>query len=153
MSSGKCLAGLLVVICTSAPAKDALPASPNGACALIINIDRFRNTQGVAGATIFSSPAGWPEDNAKAYRLGHSSIDGNHAVLRFDNLPMGRYAVAVIHDENSNKKLDRNFLRVPKEGFGFANNPHVGLSAPPFESAAINVTCPQTVIEIHLIYK
>jgi len=41
----------------------------------------------------------------------------------------------------------------PKEGFGFSNNPHVGLSAPGFEAAAMQVTCPATETTIHLIYK
>ncbi len=102
---------------------------------------------------MFQSPDGWPEDDHKAFRLTHSNITGDHATLRFDGLAARRYAVAVIHDENSNKKLDRNLLRVPKEGFGFANNPRVFLSAPSFDAAAINVRCPETAITIHLIYK
>jgi uncharacterized protein (DUF2141 family) len=148
-----CIPILIAVICTTALAQNATPAYQTGACSLVINIDGFRNAKGAAGATIFNRPDGWPEDNDKAYRLGHTSIDGNHAVLRFDGLPAGRYAVAVIHDENSNKRLDRNLFRVPKEGFGFANNPHVGLAAPSFAASAIEVGCPQTVIGIHLIYK
>jgi uncharacterized protein (DUF2141 family) len=59
----------------------------------------------------------------------------------------------VLHDENENKKLDRNLLQVPKEGFGFANNPHVFLAAPPIEKATIPVTCPSTTTEVRLIYK
>ncbi len=128
-------------------------AQPGGACNLVVNIDGFRNSKGAAGGTLFKSSDGWPENNNKAYRLTDSPINGNRATLHFDHLAAGRYAVAVIHDENSNKKLDRNFLGVPKEGFGFANNPHVGLSAPSFEAAAIQVGCPETVIQIHLIYK
>ena len=42
---------------------------------------------------------------------------------------------------------------VPKEGFGFANNPHVLLIAPPIEKATIPVTCPVTTTDIRLIYK
>src|SRR5581483_1422570 len=90
---------LIASICATAPAQKGRPAYQNGACTLIINVDGFRNTKGVAGGTIFTTPNGLPEDNSKAYRLRHTSIDGNHAVLRFDNLPAGRYAVAVIHDE------------------------------------------------------
>jgi uncharacterized protein (DUF2141 family) len=146
------LAVLPGVISAAIPAQSVRSSSPKGSCALVINIDGFRDDKGVAGGTLFRSPDGWPEDNTKAYRLGRSSIEGNHALLRF-NLPAGRYAVAVIHDENSNKRLDRNLLRVPKEGFGFATNPHVGLAAPSFNAAAIDVRCPQTVIQIHLIYK
>ena len=42
---------------------------------------------------------------------------------------------------------------IPKEGFGFTNNPHVLLSAPSFDTAAITVSCPTTETTIHLIYK
>ncbi len=124
-----------------------------GNCTLVIHVTGFRNQKGVAGGTLFRSPDGWPEDNNKSYRRGPFPIEGDHATLTFEHLPPGRYGVAVLHDENSNQKLDRNFLRVPKEGFGFANNPHVGLTAPKWEDATVNVTCPVTEIKIQLIYK
>ena len=38
------------------------------------------------------------------------------------SLPKGNYAIAAFHDENSNKKLDRNFAGLPKEKYGFSNN-------------------------------
>ncbi len=70
-----------------------------------------------------------------------------------ENLPPGDYGVVTIHDENKNRKLDRNFIGIPKEGFGFANNPHVGLSAASFATAIVHVTCPETETKIHIIYK
>jgi uncharacterized protein (DUF2141 family) len=127
-------------------------AHPQGSCTLVIHATGFRNQKGVAGGTLFTSPNGWPEDNGKSYAHGPFPITGDHATLTFD-VPPGRYGVAILHDENSNHKLDRNFLKIPKEGFGFANNPHVGLSAPKWEDAAVNVTCPVTEINIRLIYK
>ena len=69
------------------------------------------------------------------------------------DLPAGDYGVAVIDDINGNKKLDRNFLGIPTEGFGFANNPKVTLSAPPYSAAVVHVTCPVTETTVHLIYK
>ena len=71
----------------------------------------------------------------------------------WEDLPPGDYGVAAIHDENSNAKLDRNFIGIPKEGFGFANNPHMGLSAPPFRAALVHVKCPVTDTGIHLQYR
>lgn len=136
----------------AAPPQSAPPASA-GACTLVVHITGFRNQKGDAGATLFTSPDGWPEDNAKSYRHDAFPISGDHATATFDHLPAGRYGVAVLHDENSNHKLDRNFLKIPKEGFGFANNPHVGLSAPKWEDATVNVTCPVTETDIRLIYK
>lgn len=123
-----------------------------GACTLIVHVTGFRNPKGVAGGTIFKTPDGWPEDNAKSYMHAPFPIAGDHAALTF-SLPPGRYGVAVLHDENRNRKLDRNFMGIPKEGFGFANNPHVGLSAPKWQDATVSVTCPVTEIDIRLIYK
>jgi uncharacterized protein (DUF2141 family) len=57
-------------------------------------------------------------------------------VLEVHNLPAGEYAVVVLHDENSNKKLDRNWLGKPKEQWGMSNNPHFSHSAPAFGSAS-----------------
>jgi len=133
----------------STPAPSA-PAPGN--CALVVHVTGFRNQKGVAGGTIFKTPDGWPENNAKSFMHAPFPITGDHATLTF-SLPPGTYGVAVLHDENENRKLDRNFMGIPKEGFGFANNPHVGLSAPNWHDAAINVTCPVTEIQIRLIYK
>jgi uncharacterized protein (DUF2141 family) len=127
---------------------------PSG-CTLRIHVDGFRNTRGNLGTILFRSPGGWPEDKARSFRAGPAPIETatRTATGVWPGLPPGDYAVAAIHDENSNAKLDRNFLGVPKEGFGFANNPHVGLSAPPFRAALVHVACPITDITIHLQYK
>lgn len=121
-------------------------------CTLRIHATGFRNDKGVAGAAVFSSPKGWPEQNAKAQALDAFPITGTMATLTF-KLPPGRYAVVVLHDENKNQKLDRNFIGVPTEGFGFANNPPVLLVAPSFERASIEVACPATDINVKMIYK
>jgi uncharacterized protein (DUF2141 family) len=129
------------------------PPSEAGKCSLIIHVTGFRNSKGLLGAELFTSAAGWPEDVDKSYRHDHFPIEGDHATARFNQLPPGRYAVVVLHDENENRKLDRNLFMVPKEGFGFANNPHILLSPPPIQKATIPVTCPTTTTEIRLIYK
>ena len=143
---------LCVLFLNSAPVS-ASPAASEGKCSLIIHVTGFRNTKGLLGAELFTSSAGWPEDVSKSFRHEHFPIEGDHATARFDHLPAGRYGVVVLHDENENQKLDRNIFLVPKEGFGFANNPHVLLVAPSIEKATLPVTCPSTTTEIHLIYK
>lgn len=132
------------------------PARPTAAqsatCTLVVHVDGFRNQKGDLGVTIFNSPDGWPERNDKALHHEGFPFSGNTATARLQ-IPPGRYGVAVMHDENSNHKLDRNFIGIPKEGFGFSNNPKVGFSAPGFDSVAFQVACPTTEISIHLIYK
>lgn len=127
-------------------------SAQTAACTVTLHVDGFRNQKGDLGVTVFQSPDGWPENNDKALQHGGYPFTGNSASVIL-TLPPGRYAFAVIHDENSNHKLDRNFIGIPKEGFGFSNNPKVYLSAPGFEAVATPVACPATDISIHLIYK
>jgi uncharacterized protein (DUF2141 family) len=134
-------------------ATSAQPVSSG--CLLRIHVNGLRNSTGVVGAAIFQSPDGWPEDMDKALHHWPTPIaaGAQEATAVWENLPPGDYAVVAIHDENKNHKLDRNFLGIPKEGFGFANNPRVGLSAPPYQAAIVHVTCPVTETSIHIIYK
>jgi uncharacterized protein (DUF2141 family) len=41
------------------------------------------------------------------------------ASFEFSDIKPGKYAIAVIHDENCNGKLDTNMFGIPKEGYGF----------------------------------
>ena len=133
----------------------AFAAGEGPGCTLRIHVDGLRNSRGNIGTVVFKSPDGWPENTRKAFRVGPAPIgpDGRSGTAVWQNLPAGDYGVAAIHDENSNARLDKNLLGIPREGFGFANNPHVGRSAPPFQAAVVHVGCPVTVIEIHMQYK
>jgi uncharacterized protein (DUF2141 family) len=137
------------------PAHASSTSDTSAGCTLRIHVDGLRNSTGVVGSIVFKSPDGWPEDKAKSFRHGPTPIGPaeHQATVVLEHLPPGNYGVAVIHDENRNAKLDRNFIGIPKEGFGFANNPHVGMSAPPFAAAIVHVQCPATETAIHMQYK
>ena len=55
------------------------------------------------------------------------------------DLPEGIYAIALFIDANKNLKIDKNFLGIPKEQFGFSNNAMGKLSAHSFEQAKFKV--------------
>lgn len=143
-----------LLIATIIPPNPALARqSPTATtCTLTVHIDGFRNQKGAAGLSIFNSADGWPESNDKAFQHDGHPFTGTAATITLQ-IPPGRYALVALHDENSNHKLDRNLFGIPKEGFGFSNNPKVVLSAPSFDTAAIPVACPTTETTIHLIYK
>jgi uncharacterized protein (DUF2141 family) len=149
---------LILLLCPSAVPQQPAgnPSAPDSTgCTLRIHVDGLRNSTGVVGSILFESPDGWPESKEKSFRHGPTPIPPGErqATVVWDHLGAGDYGVAVIHDENRNAKLDRNLIGIPKEGFGFANNPHVGLSAPPFPAAIVHVLCPVTEISIHMQYK
>ena len=72
-----------------------------------------------------------------ARRLIVPAITGA-VVLDFGQLASGRYAVSLIHDENSNGRLD-TVLLIPREGYGFSRDARVRLGPPRFDSAAFEV--------------
>ena len=53
-------------------------------------------------------------------------------------VPPGGYAVAIIHDENGNRKLD-TFAGIPREGIGFSRNPRLRFGPPSFEAARFTI--------------
>lgn len=63
----------------------------------------------------------------------------------FEGQPTGEYAVSIIHDSDRNGKLDKNFLGIPREGFGFSNNAMGVFGPPSFEKAKFTVKSPTRV--------
>ena len=59
-------------------------------------------------------------------------------------LPDGEYAIAAFLDLNKNEKMDKNFIGIPKEQYGFSNNAMGRMSAPSFEQAKFKVSGPTT---------
>ena len=68
----------------------------------------------------------------------------------FDDIPFGKYAFVVYHDENGNRKLDLGFMRIPKEPYGFSNNPSTTFGPPNFEKASVNIQTAAKAITIKL---
>jgi uncharacterized protein (DUF2141 family) len=78
-------------------------------------------------------------------------VDKETETVTFDKLTEGRYAIAIYHDENLNAKLDANEMGIPREGYGFSNNPKVP-GRPKFEQAAFDLSRNDT-IEVKMIYR
>ena len=101
-----------------------------------VKVIGFRNTNGSCRLLLFESEKGFPDspDGAVATRSG--TIHGQAASFTFTVRP-GRYAVAILHDENTNGKMDKTWYGKPKEGFGVSNNPRIGSGPPGFEESAV----------------
>jgi uncharacterized protein (DUF2141 family) len=78
------------------------------------------------------------------------TITADYLTASFDNIPHGFYAVTVIHDENGNGLLDKNMMRMPKESFGFSNNPEKVMGPPSYDDAKIPLFKSSSSIEIAL---
>lgn len=77
---------------------------------------------------------------------------GTEVTVVFENLKPGDYAVSVIHDENENGDLDKNFMGIPKEGFAFGNNAMGTFGPPDYEKAKVRVESEKVKQVISLKY-
>jgi uncharacterized protein (DUF2141 family) len=76
------------------------------------------------------------------------------AVGVFENVPGGRYAVSVVHDENGNQKMDLGLFPLPHvlEGGGVSNDVRPKLGPPRFADAVFEFRPPEQSITITLRY-
>lgn len=117
-----------------------------------VDVSAFKNQKGKLGCRLFSSAAGFPD--ATTGGLGVTSvIAGSSASCTFANLAPGTYAVAVMHDENDNGKLDKNFFGVPSEGYGVSNNHTYAMSSPKWDESKFTVAAGESkVLAVSLRY-
>ena len=119
----------------------ALPgaASPPETADVTIVATGLRNAHGVVRACMTGEAALFPrcKDPAASFNLIGQAADG--VTLTFRGVTPGRYAVALLHDENGNGKADRAAMMIPKEGFGFSRDAKVRFGPPRFEEAAFDV--------------
>ena len=91
---------------------------------------------------------------AEAFNQGKASFgtrvkaDNEQEQVVFKDLAAGEYAIKIYQDENSNQKLDFNFIGIPKEGYGYSNN--VGrFGRPKYQEAKFTVE-EKTEVQIEL---
>jgi uncharacterized protein (DUF2141 family) len=119
---------------------------------LTITVDGLKNQKGQLCMSLFKSNRGFPSDSKKAVQGKCTKISGGSVVINFSNLNPGSYAVAAIHDANSDKNLNRNYLGIPIEGFGFSRNPQIVSGPPKFGDTSFLVVGNSTNIAIQLQY-
>lgn len=67
-------------------------------------------------------------------------IEDRKATVTLKEIPTGVYAVSAFHDANDNKKMDTNFLGIPKEPTGMSNGATGFMGPPKYKDAKFNVT-------------
>jgi uncharacterized protein (DUF2141 family) len=105
---------------------------------LIVEVKSIPNSRGNIFIGLFRPKDEFPVFG-KQYIGKIIPVSGRKLSYSFSELAEGKYAVAVFHDENKNGKLDKNYLGIPVEAYGFSNNARRTFSAPSFEEAEINV--------------
>ena len=105
---------------------------------IIVIITNIENNKGVCKTCLFANAASFA-GKGPALKCADAIIRNKKASHVFDGVPPGVYAIAVFHDENNNNKMDKNFLGIPKEGYGASKNRLPFASAPTFKDNQFEV--------------
>ncbi len=115
-------------------------------------VEGLRKSQGTVNILLFKGAEGFPEEENRAFRQQTVKASGNSVIFKFSDLPSGDYAFAILHDENNNGKMDKNFLGIPKEGFAFSNGYKPRSPKISFQNARITIDKKTAVTRVEMIY-
>lgn len=115
------------------------PDSLDNTADLEVTISNVSNDEGFILVTLFNSPDGFPDQSKMAFKNKKVKSEANRTKVVFENIPHGTYAIAVLHDQNDNGKLDKNMLGIPTEGYGSSNNQKKLFRAPNFDECKFKV--------------
>jgi uncharacterized protein (DUF2141 family) len=140
----------LVLVGATGPA--AAEPKPSATSRLTITVNGFKNDRGQAGIAVFRSADGFPSDHRKAALGKALAIQQGKVQWTIPGIESGKYAILVLHDENSNGKMDTNLLGIPTEGYGVSRDARRPFGPPLFEDAAIVVTGAGRAVRIQVKY-
>lgn len=120
-----------------------LVLSQNKNCSLRIEINDIKSDKGEIAIRLTSLDCD--------LNIGRvASIRDRICVIQIDSLNSGKYMISYFHDENSNDKLDTNWMGIPTEGYGFSNNARSNFGSPSIEEREFDI---KGNLEIKLIPK
>ena len=126
-----------------------------GEVRLIVLIEGARSREGLIDVTVY------PDDPQRFLKRG-GPIRGLSGLTTATETPVtrmciwlqrpGAYAISVYHDADSDGRFDQSFIGLPKEGYGFSNNPSTLVGPPSFRAARFVVREGDVQIIIRLSY-
>ena len=118
-----------------------------------IKVEGVKDRVGKVAALLFADGNGFPNETAKAAHKIQVDAKPGTTEIKVAGLKPGRYAVCVIHDENQNALLDRNFLGMPKEPIAFSVISEIPKGKPDFAACSFEIKDADLAMTIPLVLK
>jgi uncharacterized protein (DUF2141 family) len=123
-------------------------AQSAGRATVNLKVTGLRSEKGQVKIAVFNSSEKWlGEEPVYSATI---NVGGQSVTWKFDDVPHGDYGIAVFHDENKNGKMDKNFLGMPLEPYGFSNNARVTFGPPKWDKSKFVVKGSTTEVSIEV---
>lgn len=97
-----------------------------------LRIPNLKNQKGSLLICLYNRKDGFPDDVSQSVKQWKMPVSAH---ISLGAIPPGRYAIAVMHDEDGNNQMTYNLIHLPKEGFGYSNYEARLLQMPDFDKA------------------
>ncbi|CAM1347501.1 DUF2141 domain-containing protein [Tenacibaculum insulae] len=104
---------------------------------ITLNFEGIKSNKGDVFVAVYNTKESFLKTPFKKATV---KVIGKKAMVVFNDVRSGIYAISVYHDANDNKKMDTNFLGIPKEPVGISNNAKAFMGPPKYKDAKFNVT-------------
>jgi uncharacterized protein (DUF2141 family) len=119
---------------------------------IVVEVGNLRNARGKVLAALYKSEKDFTKDEKSAVATAQVNLSGKQQAQIVFEVAYGEYAFLLLHDENSNGKMDTNLLGIPKEGYAASNNAKNSLGAPKYADAKFKLDKPDIRQQIQMIY-
>ncbi len=116
-----------------------------------LKIQNIKNTKGTIRIAFYKKGADFPNDGGITYAKETKISQTGEIEAKFNDIPLGEYAVAIFHDVNGNKKIDKNVFGIPSEPYGFTRNFKPKFSAPVFSDCNVVFSASSNSFTIKLL--
>lgn len=111
-----------------------LPVAAIDAQNVVVTITGIRNTEGQMVIGVFLDDESFRKElSYMELRYSKKDIRNGEMKVQF-SIPPGTYGISILDDETGDGVMEYNFLKMPKEGFGFSDYYHTGLTLPRFDA-------------------
>lgn len=142
---------LILALAIGAAALTSAAEATDSPAALEVSISGLRNMKGNVLVCVTANPRFFPDcsKDPKSFRATVPARDS--AQVSFRGIAQGTYAIALVHDENGNSKMDMAIF-LPREGFGFSRNPAIVTGPPKFKAAAFAIDAAEVSQQVKMKY-
>ena len=119
---------------------------------LNVHISGIRNNSGVIQLVFYTTSESFEKEKPMLTKIiPKTGMVNGTLSASYTGLKPGTYGVAILDDENTNQKMDYGLI-LPKEGFGFSDYYHTGMSRPKFAQFSFILGTADKTVQIRIRY-
>ncbi len=118
-------------------------------CTLTVKVVNIKKATGKIELGMYDGPKYWLEDHGQFRDVIFECTDAPEQTYVFKDIPYGEYGLSLYHDVNGNGKMDFRTW-IPKEPYGFSNDPRAKWSKPSYKSCTVDVNQPEQTVVLTL---